>query len=250
MVQLPGLLNATWLNPAMPRHATRSRHPHARRSRRIRGSQPEHAGLPERGRSRHSRERLLARRAHVPKVATRQTIVVLGRKDLECTVCLNTYNDPRTLACGHTFCHRCLMQVFNVFDERGDTVLIGEVKCPCCRRELSQYLPNTNVFLAKVCSRLIRMCARDGCSALLPPWDMEEHLHTCPHARCRHCAESMSVADLPAHTQDACYGHRCRGHAGCGWQGTREELADHEASCSASHLWQYMRSNAARMVAV
>mmetsp|Transcript_26895 Transcript_26895/g.45052 ORF Transcript_26895/g.45052 Transcript_26895/m.45052 type:complete len:655 (-) Transcript_26895:293-2257(-) len=52
---------------------------------------------------------------------------------LECSVCLETYRDPRSLACRHTFCLECLSQ-----EAQGSVV-----KCPICRT--SHTLPNIGV---------------------------------------------------------------------------------------------------------
>lgn len=50
---------------------------------------------------------------------------------LECVICRNTYEDPRTLPCLHTYCLKCLLRWSSL-------VLPGkELECPVCRKECS-----------------------------------------------------------------------------------------------------------------
>ena len=60
-------------------------------------------------------------------------------KNLECAVCLDTYDDPRMLKCQHSYCKRCLEKI---------VVIVGhtqKVTCPECRQQIkvtyiTQYL--------------------------------------------------------------------------------------------------------------
>lgn len=56
-------------------------------------------------------------------------------EQLTCSVCLETYIDPRTLPCLHSFCLRCL-QVLSQHN--------GHIRCPSCRRNIS--IPEGNVI--------------------------------------------------------------------------------------------------------
>ena len=49
-------------------------------------------------------------------------------KDLTiCSICLETFRDPRLLECQHTFCRRCLQDMYSqVTEER--------IQCPICRQ--------------------------------------------------------------------------------------------------------------------
>ncbi|KAM5126141.1 E3 ubiquitin/ISG15 ligase TRIM25-like [Mantella aurantiaca] len=51
------------------------------------------------------------------------------RAELECSVCLNIYNDPVMLKCGHNFCQVCIDRVL---DTQGGS---GGYSCPECREE-------------------------------------------------------------------------------------------------------------------
>ncbi|XP_018430794.1 PREDICTED: E3 ubiquitin/ISG15 ligase TRIM25-like [Nanorana parkeri] len=54
------------------------------------------------------------------------------RKELECSVCLNTYTDPVTLRCGHNFCRDCIDLML---DTQGRS---GGYSCPECREKFQE----------------------------------------------------------------------------------------------------------------
>ena len=69
---------------------------------------------------------------------------------LECSLCLEIYQDPRMLPCGHTFCLRCLQKVT-------DTHLATSTqKCAFCRQEFGdvklQELPKNFAILNVIAS--------------------------------------------------------------------------------------------------
>lgn len=51
-------------------------------------------------------------------------------KNLECAVCLDTFDDPRMLRCQHSYCKKCLEKIV----VRVGNVL--KVTCPECREEI------------------------------------------------------------------------------------------------------------------
>ncbi|XP_057314653.1 E3 ubiquitin-protein ligase TRIM56-like [Hydractinia symbiolongicarpus] len=71
---------------------------------------------------------------------------------LECKICLDTYNTPKHLNCGHTYCHGCLDDILS-FNEDGS----AELNCPlrCSNKtiinehETTSYLP-TSYCLADI----------------------------------------------------------------------------------------------------
>ena len=60
------------------------------------------------------------------------------KKHLECSLCHNTYNDPKTISCLHTFCCQCL-EVHARTSHRQ-----GKLRCPECQAQID--LPEGNRF--------------------------------------------------------------------------------------------------------
>ena len=50
-------------------------------------------------------------------------------EEVSCSVCMNTFNDPKQLPCLHSFCLRCLKNILRTSGYR------DIIKCPDCRRE-------------------------------------------------------------------------------------------------------------------
>ena len=51
-------------------------------------------------------------------------------KELNCSICLDTYSDPRLLQCLHAYCRKCLVKLV-VRDQQGQLILT----CPICRHD-------------------------------------------------------------------------------------------------------------------
>ena len=56
-------------------------------------------------------------------------------KNLECPICLDTYDDPRMLKCQHSYCRKCLEGIVTRVGH------VQKVKCPECREEMKVILP-------------------------------------------------------------------------------------------------------------
>ena len=51
-------------------------------------------------------------------------------EELNCSICLDTYSDPKLLQCFHAFCRKCLVKLV-VRDQQGQLILT----CPICRHD-------------------------------------------------------------------------------------------------------------------
>ena len=51
-------------------------------------------------------------------------------EELNCSICLDTYSDPKLLRCFHAFCRKCLVRLV-VRDQQGQLILT----CPVCRHD-------------------------------------------------------------------------------------------------------------------
>ena len=58
-------------------------------------------------------------------MATYMTIMATGNDELKCGICLELFQDPRSLPCLHTFCRECIQRSLNETDH--------SLKCPLCR---------------------------------------------------------------------------------------------------------------------
>ena len=60
------------------------------------------------------------------------------KKQLTCSICLDTYTEPKTISCLHTFCCQCLERHARVSQRQ------GKFRCPECQAEID--LPEGNRF--------------------------------------------------------------------------------------------------------
>ena len=60
------------------------------------------------------------------------------KKQVTCSICLDTYTDPKILSCFHTFCCKCLKE------HARNTHRQGKFRCPECQAEID--LPESNRF--------------------------------------------------------------------------------------------------------
>ena len=60
------------------------------------------------------------------------------KKQVTCSICLDTYTDPKILSCFHTFCCKCLEE------HARKTHRQGKFRCPECQAEID--LPEGNRF--------------------------------------------------------------------------------------------------------
>ena len=60
------------------------------------------------------------------------------KKHLECSICLDTYNEPKTISCLHTFCCQCLENHARASHR------LGKFRCPVCQAQID--VPEANRF--------------------------------------------------------------------------------------------------------
>ena len=77
----------------------------------------------------------MATASSMPSTDQRQDLKSL----LECSICLETFEDPRTLPCLHSFCKNCLENF--VEGKRND-----ELNCPVCRCNFTLNEGKDNTF--------------------------------------------------------------------------------------------------------
>lgn len=81
-------------------------------------------------------------------------------QELSCPLCLQLFDAPVTLECGHSFCRACLGRV------GGEPAADGTVPCPSCQAPTRPQVLSTNQQLARLVEGL----------AQVPQGHCEEHL--------------------------------------------------------------------------
>ena len=80
---------------------------------------------------------LVFRKLHELRLPMESLLIDL-KKHLECSICLDTYNDPKTISCLHTFCRQCLENHARASHRQ------GKFRCPECQAQVD--LPEGNCF--------------------------------------------------------------------------------------------------------
>uniref|UniRef100_A0A915DNA7 RING-type domain-containing protein n=1 Tax=Ditylenchus dipsaci TaxID=166011 RepID=A0A915DNA7_9BILA len=57
--------------------------------------------------------------------------------DLDCSICMEMYNEPKLLPCGHMFCHKCVLQLKKGAPLTSSLARKVKIKCPNCRALVS-----------------------------------------------------------------------------------------------------------------
>lgn len=74
-----------------------------------------------------------------------KTRVQKAQEELVCSICIDFFKQPRSLACQHTFCHECLEQLASDGSPSSKASSSGEIviSCPECRANI--LLPENGV---------------------------------------------------------------------------------------------------------
>ena len=93
------------------------------------------------------------------------------KKQVTCSICLDTYTDPKILSCFHTFCCKCLEE------HATKTHRQGKFRCPECQAEIN--LPEGNRFdclpTSFLHNSLLGLLEREDREALLKPPFCSQH---------------------------------------------------------------------------
>ena len=65
-----------------------------------------------------------------------------AREELVCAICFETFREPRTLACQHTFCTECLKQLSDTAHRKHSSATT--IDCPECRANM--ILPKNGIY--------------------------------------------------------------------------------------------------------
>ena len=121
------------------------------------------------------------------------------KKQVTCSICLDTYSDPKIISCFHTFCCKCLE------DHARNTQNQGKFRCPECQADIE--LPEGNRFDRLPTSfhqnSLVGLLETEDREALLKPPFCSQH----KNERLRYFCFSCEACICPV-----CFAEDHRGH--------------------------------------
>ena len=121
------------------------------------------------------------------------------KKQVTCSICLDTYTDPKIISCFHTFCCKCLEE------HATKTHRQGKFRCPECQAEIN--LPEGNRFDCLPTSfhhnSLVGLLETEDREALLKPPFCSQH----KNERLRYFCSSCEACICPV-----CFAEDHRGH--------------------------------------
>ena len=133
------------------------------------------------------------------KAIVMEPLVENLKKQVTCSICLDTYTDPKILSCFHTFCCKCLEE------HATKTHRQGKFRCPECQAEIN--LPEGNRFDRLPTSfhqnSLVGLLETEDREALLRPPFCSQH----KNERLRYFCSSCEACICPV-----CFAEDHRGH--------------------------------------
>eukprot|EP00061_Rhincodon_typus_P003463 g20151.t1 len=78
-----------------------------------------------------------------------------------CSICLDFYNDPVTIDCGHNFCRDCIQNYW--------APVRGKVTCPQCRTQFTQRNVRPNHFVSNIVENVRKLSLGQGETPSLCP---------------------------------------------------------------------------------
>ena len=121
------------------------------------------------------------------------------KKQVTCSICLDTYTDPKILSCFHTFCCKCLKE------HARNTHRQGKFRCPECQAEID--LPESNRFdrlsTSFIHNSLLGLIETEDREDLLRPPFCSQH----KNERLRYFCSSCGACICPV-----CFAEDHRGH--------------------------------------
>ena len=140
------------------------------------------------------------------------------KKQVTCSICLDTYTEPKTISCLHTFCRECLERHARVSQRQ------GKFRCPECQAEID--LPQGNRFDRLPNSffqpfpgnnrRLVRNIRKKECDITVPrvrrvfvqfasPKTTEAMRLTCLKKQCKRIRKTSCRLSRPSRKRQTCF---------------------------------------------
>ena len=69
--------------------------------------------------------------------------LTIDLENLTCPICLEIFETPTSVQCGHTFCRGCI-----------STAVETKAKCPTCQKNLCEFIPKKNLIINEIIMKL------------------------------------------------------------------------------------------------
>lgn len=87
---------------------------------------------------------------------------------LTCQICLNIFDNPHRVTCGHTFCKKCL-----------DKYRKTSTNCPACRNNYEHKYTGKDLIAQSIINDLQVYCINEGCPWKGRLYELENHCKNC-----------------------------------------------------------------------
>ncbi|XP_033100682.1 E3 ubiquitin-protein ligase TRIM71-like [Anneissia japonica] len=136
-------------------------------------------------------------------MALSKALQFMDKQDLECAICLNRFQQPKTLKCMHTFCQQCIHKWVETH---------GKMKCPICNEEHDLLKENiqqlaSNTMISQLLEYVIKTEEQNPTKCSFCDNQPAYHCSTCQLYLCRaQCVKQHktvhSTKDHPLYTLD------------------------------------------------
>ncbi|KAM8747029.1 E3 ubiquitin-protein ligase TRIM21-like isoform 1-T1 [Acanthopagrus schlegelii] len=120
---------------------------------------------------------------------------------LKCSICMETFKDPVTTGCGHSFCEKCLDR----------SLMINEAACPLCKEHLSK-TPKVNIILRTVVEQMIKSQEKDDNEYTGEPGEVACDICTERKLKAKKSCLVCLASYCPAHLDNHSSTKRLKGH--------------------------------------
>lgn len=119
------------------------------------------------------------------------------KEELTCSICLNIYTDPISLACGHSFCQKCMEKVL---ETQLVSASLTSRSCPECRAEF-QEIPSLqkNVSLHNIASHFLSAQQEKVAAEIFCTYCIQSHVPAVKS--CLWCEASLCDDHLQVHSK-------------------------------------------------
>ncbi|XP_030286369.1 E3 ubiquitin-protein ligase TRIM39-like [Sparus aurata] len=120
---------------------------------------------------------------------------------LTCSICMETFKDPVTTGCGHSFCEKCL----------DCSLTINDRTCPLCKEHLSK-TPRVNIVLRTVVEQMIKTQDKDDNKYTGAPGEVACDICTEQKLKAKKSCLVCLASYCPTHLENHSSTKRLKGH--------------------------------------